>query len=462
MYKPAEAENERGPGLSEPQFVSARLGFFQLLRRRRMSEWFISRHGEDLFGQACLEYSRQRAEGKEIFDPPAWIVTCGWNRTKSLLEARDYRPEMVSTDLFGEFPAEGGTPEDDLLVQDRHRKIRDAVDQLPLYQRRLLALSYFEEESVREAARQLGWTASKAQRAHERAQRRMHKLLGVEDPEELEIIGLAAFLSGVGGGAAGRARIGGAPESLVRHTAHLGERALALVHRPFEAAAHPTRLLGRSAATAVEKTGEFGRRGPLRRVGELGRRLLAGGVGEAGTAAAGEGGLRALEICKGLTVCVIGGGALTGALVGGGNHPARPVEPTPRHHERFVRAEPARASVSDTVLPVEPRPRATPEPSPETGPAERAGSTSKAPRVEEAEPAESTKALRQGSEEDLAETQFRNFAATEASTGSTATAQARPATDAAADEDHPTGQATSLQRKTEEAQAAQEFHGLLE
>ncbi len=71
--------------LSRAEFDAARLGFFQVLRRKRMSPQFIERNAEDLFGQAAFEYSRQIAEGKEIRNPVAWIITCGWHRTVGLL-----------------------------------------------------------------------------------------------------------------------------------------------------------------------------------------------------------------------------------------------------------------------------------------------------------------------------------------------------------------------------------------
>src|SRR5262245_49887454 len=134
MY--GKSENQ---GLSRSQFDSARLGFLQWLRRKRMSPQFIDRHAEDLFAQACFEYSRRVSEGIEIADPPAWIVTCAWNRTRSLLESRDYRPRLVSTEIIAE-PADGREgPEEALLDSDRGRKVRDAVKELPLYQRELLA-----------------------------------------------------------------------------------------------------------------------------------------------------------------------------------------------------------------------------------------------------------------------------------------------------------------------------------
>jgi RNA polymerase sigma factor (sigma-70 family) len=170
--------------VTSSQFDRARRAFFGILSRR-MSPQFIERHGEDLFAQAAFEYSRRIAEGNEIHSPVAWINVCGWHRTISLLEAQARRPRIVSSESLAELPAGAATPEEEILTEDRFRKVREAVGLLPDYQQELLELSYFEGKSVRAAARQLGWTPSKAQRAHEAAQRRLRKLLGDESNDAL-------------------------------------------------------------------------------------------------------------------------------------------------------------------------------------------------------------------------------------------------------------------------------------
>lgn len=184
-------------GLSQDQLEAARLGFNQYLRRKRFSSQFISRHAEDLFGQATLEYSRKLVEGVEIENPPGWLIECAWRRTKSQLEAESHAPRVVSTEKSGPLADESShDPEDVLLDEDRSRKLREAVGQLSVNQRRLLAMSYFEGFTVREAARRLHWHSSKAQRAHEGAKERLYELLGVESINDLVIeIGLFAYLS---------------------------------------------------------------------------------------------------------------------------------------------------------------------------------------------------------------------------------------------------------------------------
>jgi hypothetical protein len=64
MFRMAKSDE-----LSHAQFDAARLGFFQTLKRKRMSPQFIDQHGEDLFAQACFEYSRR-----------AGVLPDGWIR----------------------------------------------------------------------------------------------------------------------------------------------------------------------------------------------------------------------------------------------------------------------------------------------------------------------------------------------------------------------------------------------
>ncbi len=183
--------------LRQAELEEARLGFIQFLRRKNFSPQFIASHGDDLFATAALEYSRKIAEGTDIDSPAGWLITCAWRRTKSLLEAQGRSPQIVSTDKAETIKDElGQSPEDVTLDEDRLRKVQEAVGQLSVEERRLLELAYFEGMAVREAARQLHWHPSKAQRCHEAAREHLHKLLGVDSLDELEIIvGLAAYVS---------------------------------------------------------------------------------------------------------------------------------------------------------------------------------------------------------------------------------------------------------------------------
>jgi RNA polymerase sigma factor (sigma-70 family) len=480
MYRKLEPKAE----LSRGQFDAARLAFFQLLRRKRMSPQFMERHAEDLFAQACFEYSRRVSEGIEIGNAPAWIVTCGWHRTVGLLESRDWRPRLVSTESIAE-PVDGDAgPEETFLDEDRQRKVRDAVEQLPLYQRQLLALSYFEGESIREAARRLRWTASKAQRAHEAAQKRIFEILGVESTDELQVeIGLFAFLSVAAAHASGHlvpAGFEAVLDSAHRGAAELGDKASRLMHvSPQFPSGNPGRSLEKM--TLVTSGRANAGRGPIKKIGDLGRRLLAGGAGEAGAAASGEGASRALEVCKGLAICALGGGAITGALVSGGHHPSRPVAhraPPPKvvkYQHRQHPAPPQQAPVHpEVVLPTGPAPRHTDStvhrPSAPRAATERQAPVEKTPHIERAAPAADTEAAHRELQEADVEERFGDFDATEgggsesggSSTGAVTESNSTSGTSGTSSTSGTSGGEASPKVRAEEAGAAKEFHGLLE
>jgi len=244
--------------LKQSELEEARLGFIQFLRRKRFSPQFIASHGDDLFATAALEYSRKVAEGEEIDSPAGWLITCAWRRTKSLLEAQGRSPQIVSTDKAETIEDEmGRSPEDVTLDEDRLRKVQEAVDQLTVEERRLLELAYFEGMAVREAARELHWHPSKAQRCHEAARKHLHQLLGVDSLDELEIIvGLAAYISLAEKVSAPHlpAGVEAVAEAVSRGIGHGWARAQDLARRlPFGGGAEPsaTAALGSSAGRAA-------------------------------------------------------------------------------------------------------------------------------------------------------------------------------------------------------------------
>ena len=244
--------------LKQSELEEARLGFIQFLRRKRFSPQFIASHGDDLFATAALEYSRKVAEGEEIDSPAGWLITCAWRRTKSLLEAQGRSPQIVSTDKAEAIEDEmGRSPEDVTLDEDRLRKVQEAVDQLTVEERRLLELAYFEGMAVREAARELHWHPSKAQRCHEAARKHLHQLLGVDSLDELEIIvGLAAYISLAEKGSSPHlpAGVEAVADTVGRAIGHGWARAQELARRlPFGGGAEPsaTAALGGSAGRAA-------------------------------------------------------------------------------------------------------------------------------------------------------------------------------------------------------------------
>jgi RNA polymerase sigma factor (sigma-70 family) len=337
---------KRNGDLGQAELEEARLGFIQFLRRKRFSPQFIASHGDDLFATAALEYSRKVSEGEAIDSPAGWMITCAWRRTKSLLEAQGRKPQIVTTDKAEAIEDKlGRSPEEVTLDEDRLRKVQEAVDQLTVEERQLLELAYFEGMAVREAARELRWHPSKAQRCHEAARKHLHQLLDVDSLDELEVIvGLAAYIS----------LAEGSPRP----------------HLPpgVEAVAD---TIGRSLDAAWARAQDLARRLPF-----------SGGAEPSTSAALGSAG-RAAGVCATAALACVASGVVGPGVGGvdllGGGGQASP--PRPAVKQRQVVAAPRIAPLTRKSQPT-PSPTPRPEPKAEGsaggGPKQSAGGTATA------------------------------------------------------------------------------------
>jgi len=264
--------------LARTDLEAAERGFLQLLRRKRFSPAFIERHAADLIGRARLEYSKHLAEGGEVRNPVGWIIHCAWRRTQNLLEAEGRAPRVISIDNGVSFANESATPEEEVLTSDRYRRLQTAIEELPIEERKVIALTYFEGMSVREVGRTLKWDKCKADRRHRAALERLQELLGAKDLDSLQIeIGILAWASIAGDVA----------------TSH--------------------RLPGLGAAIDATSNGLAV---TISRGQDLARRLLTGGTAEPGMAPALGGAARTAGVCGAAAVACVASG-LVGPGVGG-------------------------------------------------------------------------------------------------------------------------------------------------
>jgi RNA polymerase sigma factor (sigma-70 family) len=280
---------------STEELEAARLGFRQMLRRKRFSAHFIQSHCEELLARARFEYSRAVRRGEEIRSPAGWIINCAWRRTQNQLESESREPQLVSTERAPDVVDHGSPgPEQAAIEADRARTIEAAMAKLSSDQRTLIELAYFEGLSVREAGRVLGWHSSKAQRTHESALRRLREALGLSDLDELEVeIGLAAWVS-----------------------LSAGKQVLPAV----------------PGLDTLAEAGSRGAHGVWAKGHELARRVLLG-AGEPSSAMAAGAGARAAGVCGAAAAAVCLAGGVVGPGVGGvaaglgrGQHEAEPAK----------------------------------------------------------------------------------------------------------------------------------------
>lgn len=289
FYKQTQPEQ-----LTRAQMEMARKAFRGKLVRLRYSPQFIVNNTDELLAIAHTEFARAVERGIEIEDPVAWTIHCAWRRTQNLLESESHGPRVVSSEKVLELAdEETPLPEDLALEEDRAQKIREAVAKLDEDQRKVIALTFFEDMSVREAARHLGCSASSVQHRRETALRTLRRFLPVRSGDDLAVdFGMACWLALAAG--------------------HTG------VHLPagFEA--------------VLDRAGH-GASGVWGRAQDLARRLGFGGGADAATAVASSGAGRAAGVCAtGLAVvCLAGAGTGVvgpgiGAFTDGGGHQQAP------------------------------------------------------------------------------------------------------------------------------------------
>jgi len=319
VYRRTRFTNE----LTRQEMERARRAFVGLLQRRGFSWRFIDEEGEEALAIAHTEFTRAIGKGVDVEEPVAWTVNCAWRRTQNLLTAEARRPRSVSTEHLVELADEGAPdPEEIVEEAERARKIREAVAELNEAQRQVIALTYFEGMSVREAARRLDWHPSKAQYAHKTAIRSLFEYLGVTSSDQLTVeIGLAAFLTfGVRDG---------------------------LTALP-------------AGVEAVIDRASHGATGIWGRLQEAARRFGGGGGGDTAGAIALGGAGRAAGVCAAgvAAVCLGTAGVIGGVGIGGGDHdPSAHRVPAQAQVHRDAPVFASGEATGDTTTPARPSPR---------------------------------------------------------------------------------------------------------
>lgn len=334
-----------GRGATPEQVREAERGLKVILRRRFSAAW-IAENASDLMQQVNVEYAEWLEDNPPARNPVGWLLHCAEWRAKTLLASQSRRPAPTSLDEVFHLPDEATpTPEQRALDHDRHERLVKALGHLPEKERKLLALVYFRDHSIREAGRKLGWQKSAADRHHAWAMEKLRALLG-ED----------------------RSLLSPAPVGLAAWAIAYGERSRAAAVR--DAVLAPLREALASGAEGAARV--------PRHLAELARRVPGGGEGA--SALLGDGGGRLAGACGVAVtsvVCAIAAGGVVSGV--GAKAPAR------AHGGQARRAHRAAAPLAELPAPelTLPAESSTPTPtessaSPTTSPARSHGSRASA------------------------------------------------------------------------------------
>ena len=289
MYRPSEDAE-----LTGAQMERARSVFIGWLWRGNLSADFIHNNADDLLGEAHGELLKAVKRGEEIEDPVGWTVFCAWRRLNRRLERGPEAHEFASEKLPEQADPDAQTPEKEAEDRDRVRKIHEAVRQLRRDQQQIIALTYFEGETLRDAAETLGWGYGTAHRRYKSAVEKLEKhfrAMGIESSDDLWIeIGVVATL----------AATGPRPPFHVHLMEMAVDKAEHLAGGAWERASHLTA-------------------GAWARVHDLTRRLNLGGNSDAAGVVASSGAGRTAGVCATAVVaCVVGASGVVGPGIGGG------------------------------------------------------------------------------------------------------------------------------------------------
>ena len=231
------AEDPKRDAVTAAHLRESQRSLILMFRSKGFPVAWVNRNAIDLLAQANVEYMEWLERHEPEQSPVGWLVTCAYRRGLNLLTSQGRGPGSTSIDaVFGLADESTPTPEQQALDDDRQRRLRKALGCLPQRERKLLSLVYFEDCSVREAGRRLGWRKSAADRHHRDALERLRALV---DPSLLSpaSLGLAAWVALQGDGSRRWAAVARAPLSHAQEGAVAAlEGARSIGHRLGETA----------------------------------------------------------------------------------------------------------------------------------------------------------------------------------------------------------------------------------
>lgn len=186
-------------GIKTPQVVDdsqlreAERALRRLLHAKNFPRGWIAEFAPEIMSQAQADFAARLAV-EPVADPVGLLVVIAYRRAIKLVRAERCQPRPTSLESFFHLADEDTpTPEEEAIDRDRQERVMAAIGHLPERERKLLALVYFEQMSIREAGRRLGWGKSSADRHHAAALEKLHALLdrSLLSPE----IALPAFIA---------------------------------------------------------------------------------------------------------------------------------------------------------------------------------------------------------------------------------------------------------------------------
>ena len=178
-------------GVTPAQLREAERGLRLILAATFPPVW-IAQNVREVLAEANADYVAFVRDHGPARNPTGWLIERARLRALNLVARENRRSGPPLESVIGSTRDPEPTPEETALERDRHRRIADALSELPEKERKLLALVYFEGRSIRGAGRLLGWGKSNADYHHKEAMRRLRALVGPRDLLSPALVGLLA------------------------------------------------------------------------------------------------------------------------------------------------------------------------------------------------------------------------------------------------------------------------------
>lgn len=220
------------------------------LRAHRLSRQLIARHLEDAVQKGVVECLRAQAEGTEVRDPEAFVAEAAFRRAIDEVRREARRADGAALDAMLETGRRSSASAEEVAIENlESERLQSAIESLPVEERQVLNLHYFDGLDQRRAAGRLYMSERTYRRRLRRTLSDLGARLGAPAPEPRSprgfAIGLAAWTALGGGRPAAPTGGAGRLGSLVTWMTRMPERIASRLRGPG------TRLLSSEAPEQI-------------------------------------------------------------------------------------------------------------------------------------------------------------------------------------------------------------------
>jgi RNA polymerase sigma factor (sigma-70 family) len=171
-----DASTSAADRITGQQLREAREGLTRLLHQKRFPREWIEREVPDAMAEAEKDLAARLAAGKED-DTVNLLVVIAYRRAIKMLRAQLAKPTTSIETAFHLADESTASPEEEAIRHDQKERVMNAMSRLPERERMLLTRRYYDDMSIREAGRKVGWGKSSADRHHGAALKKLKALL---------------------------------------------------------------------------------------------------------------------------------------------------------------------------------------------------------------------------------------------------------------------------------------------